>query len=88
MATKHERKPKPPHSAREATRSGIAASAGAGTSPGLLTVHEAAERLRVSNMTIYRLINQGLPAYRIGRTYRLDRQKLEEWLEGRRTDGR
>jgi excisionase family DNA binding protein len=38
----------------------------------LLTAHEVADQLRVSTMTIYRLISRGeLPAVRVGRNYRV-----------------
>ena len=41
-------------------------------SPGFLTVAEVAATLRVSNMTVYRLINTGsLAAIRIGKSFRI-----------------
>ena len=41
--------------------------------PALLTTREVAEMLRVSTMTVYRLIKAGdLPACRVGRQYRID----------------
>ena len=47
----------------------------------LLTVGEVASELRVSNMTVYRLIKSGqLPAIRVGKNYRLRQQDLEEYL--------
>ena len=47
----------------------------------LLTVPELATRLRVSRMTVYRLIADGLlPAYRIGRSYRIDAADADTWL--------
>ena len=47
----------------------------------LLTVGEVAGELRVSNMTVYRLIKSGqLPAIRVGKNYRLRQQDLEEYL--------
>lgn len=49
----------------------------------LLTVAEAAERLRVSRPTLYRLISRGdMPALRVGGQIRLDAQELERWLYG------
>ncbi len=37
-----------------------------------LTVAEVAEMMRVSNMTVYRLVKSGeLPAVRFGRSYRI-----------------
>ena len=44
----------------------------AGDQPSLLTVREVAEVMRVSNMTVYRLIRSGeLVATRLGRSYRI-----------------
>lgn len=48
----------------------------------LLTVAEVAELLRVSTMTVYRLIRSGdLPAVRVGRNYRVRRGDLDTYLE-------
>ncbi len=47
----------------------------------LLTVAEVAEMLRVSTMTVYRLIRTGeLPAVRVGRNYRVRRADLDTYL--------
>jgi excisionase family DNA binding protein len=47
----------------------------------LLTVAEVADVLRVSNMTVYRLIKAGqLPALRVGKNYRIRSQDLDEFL--------
>jgi excisionase family DNA binding protein len=47
----------------------------------LLTAHEVADQLRVSTMTIYRLIRRGeLPAVRVGRNYRVRESELETYL--------
>ena len=55
---------------------------GSGQSTGLLlTVVEVAEVLRVSNMTVYRLIKAGeLPALRVGKNYRIRESELETFL--------
>lgn len=46
-----------------------------------LTVGEVAAQLRVSSMTVYRLINAGsLPAVRIGRSFRLREEDLDRYL--------
>jgi len=46
-----------------------------------LTVAEVAATLRVSNMTVYRLISAGrLPAVRVGRSYRLRQDDLDRYL--------
>jgi excisionase family DNA binding protein len=50
----------------------------------LFTVAEVAEVMRVSNMTVYRLIRAGeLPALRVGKGYRIFESDLERFLEGR-----
>lgn len=47
-----------------------------------LTVQEVAELMRVSTMTVYRLIKAGdLPAARVGRSYRLRQAQVESYLE-------
>jgi excisionase family DNA binding protein len=49
----------------------------------LLTVSEVAKVLRVSNMTVYRLIKAGeIPALRVGKIYRIREHDLESYLEG------
>ena len=53
----------------------------------LLTVAEVADQLRVSTMTVYRLIQRDeLPALRIGRSYRINQDDLDAYLSGRATD--
>jgi excisionase family DNA binding protein len=48
----------------------------------LLTVDEVAHRLRVSSMTVYRLIKSGqLGAMRVGKNYRLHRSDLDRYLK-------
>ncbi|MTV24437.1 helix-turn-helix domain-containing protein [Nitriliruptoraceae bacterium ZYF776] len=47
----------------------------------LLTAAEVADQLRVSTMTIYRLIRRGeLAAVRVGRNYRVRAGDLERYL--------
>jgi len=56
-----------------------------GTS-AFVTVGEVARQLRVSNMTVYRLINAGeIPALRIGRSYRLRVEDVDAYLAARYT---
>lgn len=51
-----------------------------------LTVREVAGTLRVSNMTVYRLINAGeLPALRIGKSFRLRQEDVDGYLATRYT---
>lgn len=50
----------------------------------LLTVGEVARIMRVSNMTVYRLIKSGqLGAIRVGKNYRLRRKDVERYLTDR-----
>ena len=50
----------------------------------LLTVAEVAAGMRVSNMTVYRLIKSGeLPAVRVGKGYRIRESELQRFLEER-----
>jgi excisionase family DNA binding protein len=52
-----------------------------------LTVAEVASMLRVSNMTVYRLINGGeLPAVRVGKSYRVLEDDLDKYLASRYTE--
>lgn len=49
----------------------------------LLTVGEVCAAMRVSNMTVYRLIKSGeLPAIRLGKTYRVLESEVERYLSG------
>ncbi len=49
----------------------------------LLTVAEVADVLRVSNMTVYRLIKAGqIGAIRVGKNYRIPQADLDDYLEG------
>ena len=52
-----------------------------GRAGALLTVAEVADVLRVSNMTVYRLIKAGeLPALRVGKNYRIRAHDLDRFL--------
>jgi len=49
--------------------------------PQFYTVAEVAQMMRVSGMTIYRLIRSGeLRALRVGHSYRVPAQALEQFL--------
>jgi len=51
------------------------------------TVAEVAQALRVSNMTVYRLISSGqLPAVRVGKSYRLRDEDVDSYLAARFTE--
>ncbi len=56
---------------------------GTGTPGHLLTVAEVADLLRVSNMSVYRLIKGGqMGAIRVGKNYRIPQADLDDYLEG------
>ncbi|EEI16148.1 helix-turn-helix domain-containing protein [Corynebacterium lipophiloflavum] len=47
-----------------------------------LTVAEVAEIMRVSKMTVYRLVHAGeLPAVRVGRSFRVNERAVTEYLD-------
>ena len=61
---------------------GLGSFLGDGTS--LLTVAEVASAMRVSTMTVYRLIKSGeLPAVRVGQNYRVRGTDVERYLAER-----
>jgi excisionase family DNA binding protein len=50
----------------------------------LLTTKEVAEAMRISNMTVYRLIRTGqLAAVRVGRNYRIRASEIDRYLSAR-----
>jgi excisionase family DNA binding protein len=50
----------------------------------LLTVGEVADVMRVSNMTVYRLIKSGqLGAIRVGKNYRIRESEVDRYLQER-----
>lgn len=52
-----------------------------------LTPREVAESLRVSDMTVYRLIKSGeLRALRIGKSYRISAEDFDAYLSDRFTE--
>lgn len=54
----------------------------------LLTVGEVAATMRVSNMTVYRLIKAGdMPAIRVGKNYRIRESDMDRYLEQRQVEG-
>lgn len=57
------------------------------TKSQFLTVAEVAKALRISNMTVYRLINSGeLPAVRVGKSYRLREEDVDRYVGARFTE--
>ena len=56
--------------------------------PALLTVREVADSMRVSTMTVYRLIRSGsLPAIRVGTHFRIRTSDLDQYLEAQTFQG-
>ena len=49
--------------------------------PKFLTIAEVATMMRVSKMTVYRLVHSGeLPAVRVGRSFRVPESDVDEYL--------
>lgn len=49
--------------------------------PSFLTVAEVADAMRVSRMTVYRLVHAGeMPAIRVGKSFRVPASALEQYL--------
>ncbi len=47
-----------------------------------LTIAEVASAMRVSKMTVYRLVHSGdLPAIRVGRSFRVPEQAVHSYLQ-------
>ncbi|MBO9522473.1 MAG: helix-turn-helix domain-containing protein [Nocardioidaceae bacterium] len=47
-----------------------------------LTIAEVASVMRVSKMTVYRLVHNGeLPAVRVGRSFRVSEEDVNEYLK-------
>ena len=56
-------------------------SSGEISDPHFLTVAEVAAMMRVSKMTVYRLLHSGeLPAVRVGRSFRVLEKDVDEYL--------
>jgi excisionase family DNA binding protein len=57
------------------------------TAVTFLTVAEVAAIMRVSKMTVYRLVHNGeLAAVRVGRSFRVPEPAVRDYLAGARTD--
>jgi excisionase family DNA binding protein len=57
------------------------ASSGERSESKFLTVAEVAAMMRVSKMTVYRLVHGGdLPAVRVGRSFRVKESDVDEYL--------
>nr|WP_225752021.1 helix-turn-helix domain-containing protein [Pseudoclavibacter sp. Marseille-Q3772] len=54
-----------------------------------LTVAEVAELMRVSKMTVYRMVHAGeLPAVKFGRSYRVPESAVNDAINGVARDGK
>jgi len=48
---------------------------------GLMTVHEVADYLRLSEAKVYKMANDGhVPALRMGKTWRFKKELIDEWI--------
>ncbi len=55
----------------------------------ILTIREVADYLKVTERTLYRLVQDGkLPAFKVGNSWRFRREDLERWIseQSRGTD--
>jgi excisionase family DNA binding protein len=52
-----------------------------------LSTQEAARRLGITTRTLYRFVDEGLlPAYRMGRVFRLKQADVDEFIEASRVE--
>ncbi|WP_254699015.1 helix-turn-helix domain-containing protein [Rhodococcus sp. SGAir0479] len=71
---------KPARSDKSGKQEGPGGAGLAGTQ--FLTVAEVATLMRVSKMTVYRLVHSGeLPAVRVGRSFRVHAKAVHDYLE-------
>ena len=57
------------------------------TEARLLTATEVADLMRVSRMTVYRMIKTGeMPSLRVGKGYRFREEDVHDYLRGRSTE--
>lgn len=47
----------------------------------LLTVKEVAQYLRVSIRQVYRLIDDGLPSFKVGKYHRFRKEDIDNWMK-------
>jgi len=53
-----------------------------------MTVQDVAKYLKLSTMMIYKLAQENrIPAVKIGRVWRFDKDAIDEWLKGKKTEG-
>jgi excisionase family DNA binding protein len=59
----------------------VSNTSGGLSDPKFLTIAEVAALMRVSKMTVYRLVHGGdLPAVRVGRSFRVAEDDVDEYL--------
>ncbi len=59
-----------------------------GLLPDMLTISEVAKYLKLHELTVRRLAREGeLPAFKVGRQWRIKRDLLETWIENRSGKG-
>ncbi len=52
-----------------------------GENYSILTVHDVASYLRLSEAKVYRLANEGcFPSFRLGKSWRFKRDLIDEWI--------
>lgn len=55
----------------------------------VMTVREVADYLKVKERTIYRLVAKGgIPAFKVGGSWRFRRAEIEEWITRRMKGGK
>jgi excisionase family DNA binding protein len=48
---------------------------------GIMTVHDVADYLRLSEAKVYRMAKEGhVPAIRMGKTWRFKRDLIDDWI--------
>lgn len=68
--------------AKQSEHGGVRPITGGGSAAKFLTVAEVADTLRVSRMSVYRLIHGGqLEAVQFGRSFRISEKALEDFLK-------
>lgn len=51
-------------------------------SPKIMTVHEVADYLRLSDATVYQMARSGrIPVFHMGRVWRFKRSEIDRWME-------
>ena len=63
-------------------------SGGVEEMPDMLTIAEVAKYLKLHELTVRRLAREGeLPAFKVGRQWRIKRDLLEKWIADRSGKG-